>query len=133
MVEEEEIHAHHVLDGNEIAQLLARPEPGAPLEELHPARGEKLVEEVESDRSHAALVGFAGPVDVEVAEAREGRRLRRQPAANRLVEEELGVAVHVERRLVLARLAEYLARAIHRRRRSVDEEKLARLAPLHEA
>ena len=90
--------------------LLAGAVAGAALEEAHAPLLQVLVEEMEGDRGHAPLVGLARPVDVEVAEARDLRRAPGEPAAHHLVEEELRVAVHVERRLVLARLAEDAAR-----------------------
>ena len=129
VVEEEEVHAHDVLDRHEVAALLAGPVAGAPLEEPHAPVGDVLVEEVERDRRHAALVGLARAVDVEIAEARELQAHARELAAHDLVEEELGVAVHVERRLVLARLAELAAGAVHRGRGSVDQAHRARPAP----
>src|SRR5260221_7859977 len=102
MVEEEEIHANHVLDRDEVADLLTGPVAGAAFEEANPPLGEVLVEEMECDRRHAALVRLARAVHVEVAEARDLRGLRRQAAAHRLVEEELGIAVQLERGLVLS-------------------------------
>ena len=53
------------------------------------------------DAGHAALVLLAGAVDVEVAQADYGALHLRQEAADVVVEDELGVAVDIERALVL--------------------------------
>src|SRR6185369_15378575 len=91
-----------------------------------------LVEEVEGDGGHAALVGFARAVDVEVAEPGDLRRALVEHAPHRLVEQELRVAVDVERPLVLARLLEDAARSVHRGRRRVDARHALLLAPREE-
>ena len=56
MIEEVEIDRDHVVDGHEIAPLLAVAVAAAALEELDLAARAKLVEEMERDRRHAALV-----------------------------------------------------------------------------
>ena len=52
------------------------------------------------DAGHAALVLFARAVDVEVAQADDGALHLGKETADVVVEDELGVAVDVERALV---------------------------------
>jgi hypothetical protein len=56
---------------------------------------------MESDAGHAAYA-FARPVDVEIAEADNLRVRFRQDLTDVFIEQELGVAVNVERLLVFA-------------------------------
>src|SRR5262249_1770634 len=112
--------------------LLAVAVPRRALEELHLAGGGELVVGVERDRGHAALVRLVRPVDIEVAKARDLRGLPRQRAAHQLVEQELGVAIDVERALAGALLAELGARTGDRRRRGVQQRDLGLLAPVEQ-
>src|SRR6185369_911145 len=96
MVEEKEIDLGDIADEDEIAHLPAVLVAMRTLEQLDLAVGLELVVVVESHRGHAALVGFARAIDVEVAEADDLRRWAlRQPLANDLIEQELGVAIDV--------------------------------------
>src|SRR6185295_20066747 len=121
VLEEPEVHVDHVVDVHEVAALLAVAVPRRALEEPDLAGGGELVVGVERDRGHAALVRLVRPVDIEVAKAGDLRGLPRQRAAHQLVEQELGVALDVERALAGALLAELGARAVDRRRRGVQE------------
>ncbi len=76
---------------------------------------------MKGDRRHPSLVLLARPVHVEIAKADDGRRALGQHAPHVLVEQEFRVAVHVERRFVLALLAERRARAVHGCARRVQE------------
>src|SRR5258706_7221479 len=116
MVEEVQVHAHRVLHRDEIANLLARAIAVAALEEANASLGQVLVEKMEGDRSHAALVRLARTIHVEVAKARDLRAAPGEAAAHHLVEEKLRIPVDVERRFELARLAEDPPRAVNRGR-----------------
>ena len=97
-------------------------------EQLDAAFAPQLVEVMESDRRHAALVLLVRAVDVEVAKARDLRRRRRQHAPDDVVEQQLRVAVDVERPLERRLLAERVRAAVHRRRRRVEQADVLRLA-----
>jgi hypothetical protein len=75
---------------------------------------------------------LARPVDVEVAKTRDLRRSIRQHPPHVLVEQELRVAVDVERPLELALLAEDAAAAVDGRARRVDERHVVVLAPIEQ-
>ena len=132
VVEELEVDLDDVVDRNEIASLLARGVACAALEEPHAALRAILVEEMHHDGCHASLVPLARAVDVEVAEAGDRRRAVGQQPPHVLVEQELGVAVDVERRLVRALLAEHAAAAVDRCARRVQERHVVALAPVEE-
>ena len=86
------------------------------------------MEEVVRHRRHPPLVLFPRAVHVEVAEAHDGGGAIGQHPAHVLVEQELRVAVDVERSLVLALLDERGAAAVHRRARRVEEGNVVVLA-----
>ena len=67
---------------------------------------------MEGDAGHAAFVAFARAVNVEVAEAADLRVRFRQDLAHVLIEQEFGVAVHVERRFILPLFDELFAAAV---------------------
>ena len=73
-VEEVQVDLDHVLDRDEVALLHAVAVPGPAFEELHATVGAELVEVVERDRRHAALVRLARAVDIEVPEPHDLRR-----------------------------------------------------------
>jgi hypothetical protein len=136
MVEEPQVHRHHVVDEHEVARLLAGAVAAVLAEQLDLALLAELVELVEGDAGHAALVLLARAVDVEVAEA---RHLALHPlevlaalAPHALVEQQLAVAVHVQRPLELRRLAEGVGAAIDRGRRRVQQPRAALLAGLEQ-
>ena len=122
----------HVLDGNEIALLLAIGVAVPAPKQLDPLFAAKLVEEMERDRGHAPLVRLVRPVDVEIAKARDLAVRVGQAPAHDLVEQELGIAVDVERRLVFAFLAKHPARAVDRGGRRVQERHLFFLAVIEQ-
>ena len=123
----------HVVDADEIAALLAGRVAAGAFEQPDLALAAVLVEEMPDDRGHAALVRFARTVDVEVAEARDLRACVGQHAPHVLVEQELRIAVDVERRLAGALLAEAGTGAVHRGRRRVQERNVVVLAVLEQA
>ena len=69
VLEEPQVHVHHVVDVDEVAALLAVAVAARADEQLHLAAAEELVIGVVGHRRHAPLVGFVRAVDVEVAEA----------------------------------------------------------------
>ncbi|MPN41607.1 hypothetical protein SDC9_189161 [bioreactor metagenome] len=87
---------------------------------------------MEGHRGHAPLVVLPGTVNVEVAEADDLGAGIGQAAAHHLVEQELGVAVDVERPLVLALLLEHVAGAVSRGRRGVEELDVLVLTPVEQ-
>ena len=92
----------------------------AALEELDLARGAILVEKMVRDGRHAALVLLAPAVDVEIAQAHDLRRALVPVGAHVLIEQELRVAVDVERALVGALFAKSRPRPVDRGRRGVE-------------
>src|SRR5574341_2180336 len=132
-LEEPQVHRDDVVDVDEVAPLLAVPVAVGADEELHPTFGEQLPVGVVGDRCHAALVLLVRAVDVEVAQADDLRGAFLQPAPYHLIEQELGVAVDVERPLAAALLAELGARAVHRSRRGVEQRHVLLLAPVEQA
>src|SRR5512140_1634108 len=137
MVEKPEVHRHHIVDEHEIALLFARPVAAVLAEQFHPAFGAELVELVERHAGHAALVLLARSVDVEVAETRhlalDAFEILAAFAAHALVEQQLAVAVYVERMLELRALAEGLGAAIGCRGRGIQQARAALVAGLEQA
>src|SRR6185503_16343536 len=84
-------------------------------------------------RGHAALVRLVRAIDVEVPQAGYLGGFSLENASHMLVEEELGVAVDVERLLGLALLAELGTRAVDRGRRGVEQRHFLLLAPVEQA
>src|ERR1700756_2754423 len=122
MLPEPQVHGADVVDVDEVAALLAVAVAVAALEQLALAGLEDLVVEVEGGAGHLALVLLAGPVHVEVTETHHlALEARLDAAAQVLVEQELGIAVDVERRFVAPLLLEHLAAAVDRGRGGVDE------------
>src|SRR5207245_1193632 len=110
----------HVLDADEIAPLLARGVTARAFEQRDLAGGPVLLEEVPHDRSHAPLVRLTRAVDIEVAEAGHLRRALRQHAPYVLIEQELRIAVDVERRFAGPLFAEFATGAVDGRGRRVQ-------------
>ena len=107
MIEKEQIDVDRVLDRNEIAPLLAVAVTAAALEQPDLAAGAILVEEMKRHRRHAPFVLLALAVDVEIAQSDHLRGALRPVAAHVLIEQELGIAVNVERRFARAIFAEF--------------------------
>ena len=86
---------------------------------------------VEGDGCHAAFVLFVLSVNVEVAEADDlGGQAFFHAAAQYLVEQEFGVAVHIERFFEFALFAEDFAFAVHGGAGSVEEGDAFVLTPV---
>src|SRR5687768_13621814 len=130
MLEEEQVDVDHVVDIDEVAPLLAVAVAARADEQPHPARCQELLVGVERDRRHAPLVRLVGTVDVEIAQADDLGGAAGERAPHQLVEQELGVAVDVERPLAAALLAEIGPRAVDRGRRGVHQRHLLLLAPV---
>ena len=103
MVEEPQVHRDHIVNEHKVALLLARPVAAVLAEQPHLALLAELVVLVEGHAGHAALVLLARAVHVEIAEP---CHLVTRPAevcpvftAHALVEQQLAVAVHVQRLL----------------------------------
>src|SRR6266850_647927 len=128
IVEEIQVHLHHVLDRDEIAPLLASGVPAAALEQFHLSGLPELVEAMECDRSHALLVRLPRTIDVEVTQPGHLRRVVLPAPAHQLVEEKLRKTVDVQRFLVFPALLEYRPRSVYRRRRRIDQRHRLRLA-----
>ncbi len=132
MIEEEKVHLDDVVDGNEIPTLLAVAVPVAASEQPYAASLPVLVKAVQRHRGHPALVLLAGPVDIEVSQAHCLRVAGRVRPSHQIVEEQLGVAVDVQRSLALPRLAKLLTAAVDGRRGSVQQACPALAAVLEE-
>ena len=122
---EEHIDAGEVFDEDEVAALLAVGVAAGALEHADGAGVLELAGEVVDDAGHAAFVLLARAVDVEVAQADDGALHLRHEAADVVVEDELGVAVDVERALVGRDLGELGAGTVDGRGGGVDEGNLA--------
>src|SRR5262249_51856575 len=121
VIQEKKIDIHAVFHRDEVAPLLAVAVAPAAGKQSHMAGPAVLVEEVINHGSHPPLVLLALAIDVEIAQSGDlGAALLEAPP-HQLVEEELRIPVDVERGLALARLAEFPARAVERRRRRVDQ------------
>src|SRR3989304_9506626 len=120
MIEEEQVDVDRALDRYETAALLAVAIAAAALEQPDPAVRPILVEEMKRDRRHAPLVLLALAIDVEIAQADHLRRALRPVAAHVLIEQELGIAVDVERRFARAVFAGFGAGAGDRPRRRIN-------------
>src|SRR5712691_1210490 len=121
VVEKVKVDLDHVLDRNEIAALLPVGVAARAGKRAHAPLRCILIEEVPSHGSHTALVPLVGAVHVEVAEPGDLRARFGEPPAHRLIEQELRVAVDVERRREPALLAKAGARPVDRRRGRVDQ------------
>ena len=84
-----EIGPGDIADEDEVAPVLAVAAAVGGAEEAHLAGLGELAVEVVDDARHPPLVGFARPVDVEVAEADHARREVAAPPRHPAVEEEL--------------------------------------------
>ena len=73
VLQKPQVDGDHVVDKNKIARLLSGSIAAVLAEQLHFTGVAVLVEMMESDRGHAALVLLAGTVDVEVSKARHLR------------------------------------------------------------
>src|SRR5581483_9350597 len=126
MIEEMQVDLGHVLHRHEVALLLAGTVAARALEQAHALVGAVLPEQLPCHRHHAGrlLVRLPRAVHVEVAKARDLRVGLGQAPAHHRVEEQLGIAVDVERRLERRVLAEGRARAVDRGRRRVDQRHL---------
>src|SRR5437762_1996075 len=76
---------------------------------------------------------IARAIYVGIAEARDLGALGSQALAHRLVEQELRVAIDVERRLASTFLAKHPARAVHGGGGGIDEGHAVRAAPFEES
>ncbi len=133
VVPEEEVDVDDVLDVDEVAALLAVAVAVGAFEQPDDAALFQLVVEVVGDRGHAALMVFLRPEDVEVAQADDLRRCRRQDAADVAVELQLGEGVDVERPFARRLFAEAAgAAAVHRRGGGVDEGDALPLAEMEQ-
>src|SRR3569832_2177639 len=101
MLQKPQIDGHDVIYQHEIARLGACGEARVRAEEVNLAAGPELIEMMEGDRSHASLVLLARPIHVEVAESDYLRAHRRQRSAHDVVKQQLRVAIHVQRLLML--------------------------------
>src|SRR5208282_5237337 len=99
MVEKVEVHLDDILDADEVAALLAGRITARAFEELDLGGCAILLNEVPNDRRHAPFVCLARTIDVEIAEPGHLRGALGQQASHILVEQELRVAIDVERRL----------------------------------
>ncbi|MCY1441656.1 hypothetical protein D9M71_579790 [compost metagenome] len=88
------------------------------------AVGLVLVEAVQGDRGHGALVLFVGAVDVEVAQADDLAARLWQLPAHALVEKEFRVAVNIQWPLAFTLFAKVASGAIHRCRRGIQQRHL---------
>lgn len=98
MVEEVEVDFGDVFDADEVAGLFAVAVAVVAAEQVDVTVFAVLVEMVEGDGCHAAFVLFVLSVNVEVAEADDlGGETFFHAAAQYLVKQEFGVAVHIKR------------------------------------
>src|SRR5574343_1883611 len=133
VIEEEQVDLGDVANEDEVAHLSAVLVAVRAFEQLDLALGLELVVVMESDRGHAPLVGFARPIDVEVTEADDlRRRILGEALADDLVEQELGIAIDVERPFVLSLFLEHAAGAVSGGRRGVEELHVLILAPVEQ-
>ena len=132
VVEKIEIDLDDVLDRDEVAALLACRVAARALEQPDPAFAQVLAAEMPGDRGHPLLVLLARTVDVEVAEADDLRGALGKQPAHVLVEQELRIAVDVERRLERALLAKHAAPAVDRGARRIQERHVVVLAPFQQ-
>jgi hypothetical protein len=128
MGEEPEVDGDDVVDEDEVARLLAGAVAAVGAEEADPAFVAQLVEVMERDRRHAPLVLLVRAVDVEIPKAGDLGGGGGQHAPHDVVEQQLRVAVDVERALELGLLAKRRCAAIDRRRRRVEQAHALRLA-----
>ena len=120
MVEEPEVDRHHIVNEHKVAHLAALRVATVFAEELDLAFCVELVELVEGHTGHAALVLLAWAIDVEITEAHDlvsaarlgALKIRTTLAAHALIEQQLGVAIHIERRLKGGVFAEGVGAAI---------------------
>src|SRR6266567_681618 len=132
MVEEIQIHIHDVFHADEITPLVAGRIAPRPLEKLHLTRRTILLEKMPDHRRHALLVRLTRTIHVEVAETRDLRRPVGEDAAHVLIEQQLRVAVDVERRFAGALLPEGCAASIHRGGGSIEEWNVVFLAMMQQ-
>ena len=127
-LQEPQVDGDHVAHEHEVARLFAGAIAAVGAEELDLAGVAELVEVMERDRGHAAFVLLARAVDVEVAEPCDLRVRGGQHAPHHIVEQQLRVAIDVQRSLEFRRFAERRATAIGGRRRRVQQPRAAQLA-----
>jgi len=97
MIEEPEIDLDHIFDRDEIAHMAASRITAVFAKEFDLAGFAVLVEVMESHRSHAALVLFARAVHVEITETNHLRSQGFGVLTQHLIEQQLGIAVDIER------------------------------------
>ena len=136
MVEEPEVDRHHIVDEDKVAHLAAGCIAAIRAEQLDPAFLEELVVLVKGHAGHAALVLLARAVDVEVAKADHLgaglREVRADFAAQALVEQQLGVAVYIERLFAVGALPELAGAAIGGSRGGIQQAHALLLAGLEQ-
>src|SRR5258706_12918831 len=104
-----------VEDRNEIAALLARRKTAAAFKKARAAVSPELAIQLVDHRRHASFICFPRPINVEVAQARDGARNRRQNRPDVIVEDQFGAAVEIEWSLILGSLPKINIRTISRR------------------
>src|SRR5690606_18638529 len=116
-------------DEDEVTLLPAGGVAAVLSEQLHLAFGPELVELVKRHAGHAALVLLARAVDVEVSKARDlalgATEILAALAAHPLVEQQLAVAIDVQRVLELGTLAEGLRAAVGCGGRRIEQSRAA--------
>ena len=133
VLHEPQVYVHHVSDINKIPALLAVCVAAAALEQFHRARLQQLLVQLENHAGHGALVPFPRAVNIEIAEADHLRaRLPRYPA-HVTVEQQFGVAVHVDRAFILRLLGETPVVAVHRGAGSIDQGHVGAQALIQQA
>src|SRR5574343_416062 len=95
--EEPEIDTYQVFDKHEVALLTAIGVAVRAFKEFDLAVLTELVEVVKSHGGHAALVRFVRAIDIEVTETGDLGGTVLDTLTHDLIEEQLGVAVHIER------------------------------------
>ena len=133
MVVEEEVYFDYVFHADEVAALRAGGVAVVAAEQGNAAVLAVFVEVVVGHGGHAAFVLLAAAVYVEIA---QGNHLIVQPffhaAAQYLVEQEFGIAIHIERGFQFALFAEGLAFAIHGGGGGMDQADAVVLAPIEQ-
>jgi hypothetical protein len=107
-----EVDRHHIVDKDEVAQLFARVVAAVRAKQLHFALFQPLMVLVKGNAGHATFVLLARAIDIEVAKPRHlcppPREVVADLSANPLIEQQLGVAVHIQRALEFGLLAKGL-------------------------
>jgi hypothetical protein len=117
-----QIDVGDIADMNEIAALFARAKTVIGAEQLWVLASPDLVEQMEGDRGHSALVRLARAINIEVAQARHRRMIGVENGSPDIVVEQfLRIGIDVERPLERRVLAKLGAAAIDGGRGGVEE------------